>query len=126
MPAAVTDGIKHGIEGYLDGCRCDTCVGAPHGTYAYRRGCRCEVCVAANYAAQKSWRERAGKGPIPPTAHGTVNGYLIYGCREDCCVSARRESWRQERRARRRMAALVARGLPRDWEGQIEVGGSIL
>lgn len=91
-----------------------------HGTiYTYRKGCRCQECVSANYRGQKRWRVKAAANPIPPGVHGTINGYKIYGCRKPCCKKARAEEQAAMTERRRRMRALVAAGLPRDWEGDI-------
>jgi hypothetical protein len=91
-----------------------------HGTiYAYRKGCRCELCKAANWRAQKAWREKAYTQPIPESAHGTVNGYKIYGCRCDRCKTANSDNRRRRRERNARMRKLIAAGLPADWEGDI-------
>lgn len=91
-----------------------------HGTiYSYRKGCRCEPCKAANWRSQKAWREQAYTRPIPETAHGTINGYKIYGCRCDRCKGAMRDADRRRRARNARLRELAAAGLPADWEGPI-------
>lgn len=91
-----------------------------HGTvYAYRKDCRCDKCVQANYATNQRWREKVAGGPVPGRAHGTINGYKFYGCRCDACRKARSDDTARANQRRRRMRALAAAGLPRDWEGDI-------
>lgn len=95
-----------------------------HGTvYGYRKGCRCRPCVRAHYEAEQRWRAKAKAAPTPPMVHGTYNGYAIYGCRLECCLAVMRRDRQRQRAAQRRMRELAARGLPRDWEGDIPNDG---
>lgn len=91
-----------------------------HGTvYAYRTGCRCADCTTANYRAQKRWRTSAAGKPVPDGVHGTINGYKVYGCRCEACKKAQADGIARTRARQARMRALVAAGLPADWEGDI-------
>lgn len=91
-----------------------------HGTiYAYRKGCRCDPCVQENYRRNARWRVRASGQPIPESAHGTANGYKVYGCRCDRCKQARKDDAAVATEKRRRLRELVDAGLPLDWEGEI-------
>lgn len=91
-----------------------------HGTvYCYRKGCRCKKCIAANYRTNQKWRQKVAGGPVPERAHGTTNGYKVYGCRCDPCRKARSNELARQAARKQRMRALAAAGLPRDWEGEI-------
>lgn len=90
-----------------------------HGIGGYRRGCRCRTCKAAWSAAQRKWRRKVRKLPVPEQVHGTINGYKIYGCRCDACKAVHSEANQRARDARKRLQRLAAAGLPRDWEGDI-------
>ena len=72
-----------------------------HGSrYRYQRGCRCEECKEAIRIAQRELR-----GRTPPN-HGTVSGYLNYGCMCDPCRQAGSANNRKRRAERmKRLAA---------------------
>jgi hypothetical protein len=70
-----------------------------HGTrYAYNRRenpCRCEECTEAN---RIYLRDRKANIPaIPPTVHGSENGYVQFRCRCEACkiasAAARRDRY---------------------------------
>lgn len=90
-----------------------------HGIQAYRKGSRDPECVKANWQAQKRWRDQQ-KGRKPPKrVHGTLNGYQIYGCTCAKCKAAQQQSRDRQRQTKKRMRELVARGLPRTYQGPL-------
>lgn len=71
-----------------------------HGTtYRYGRGCHCEKCKQA----VRDRRQRR-KGKEPPR-HGTISGYVNYGCLCDECRAAGSANNRANREARLRREA---------------------
>lgn len=48
------------------------------------------------YESVQKWRRETAK--IPESAHGTLNGYVVYGCQCDACLGVRSEYQRGYRR----------------------------
>src|SRR5262250_201622 len=65
-----------------------------HGLSGYRQGCRCDTCRTEASAYQLALQQRRRDQGIQPPVHGTLNGYNNYRCRCDACKAAYRE-WQQ-------------------------------
>lgn len=79
-----------------------------HGVAGYKRGCRCDKCATAHGEAYRRFRRDrldAGLTPDDPR-HGTVTGYLNWGCRCELCRAA---GSRNNREAKERRAAKAAK-----------------
>lgn len=59
--------------------------GMAPGVRGHHRGCQCSSCRSTR--TRNKARRRAAQDPsvIP---HGTENGYMHYGCRQECCTTA--------------------------------------
>jgi len=63
-----------------------------HGTVTgYTYGCRDECCRGAMAKYQAERRALLKTRKTPPKVHGTLNGYVSYGCRCDACMAVKRE-----------------------------------
>ena len=70
------------------------CVRSPegyHGTViGYTYGCRLECCRNAMAKYQAERRQLLRRRKTPKHVHGTLNGYVSYGCRCDQCTGSNR------------------------------------
>lgn len=62
-----------------------TAEGMAPGIRGHRRGCQCSSCRSTRSRAKTRRRAAANPSIIP---HGSENGYMHYGCRQECCTTA--------------------------------------
>lgn len=83
----------HGLGGYTNGCRCDTC---RTGKANYMRARR-----AAGQALARRFTDQQGRYLALNITHGTVHGYRDAGCRCHPCTAAASAKRADERRRQR-------------------------